>query len=117
MQATALGMGLGLAVACLLVAGLLRFAWAYWLGWAVQVVAILLGLVVATMFFLGAIFMALWATAYVPRSQDRGRAGRSGRSRGSTPAGRSRDPSGPERRLAEATRWSGPGARAGGLSL
>src|SRR6478609_468306 len=61
----ALGMGLGLAVACLLVAGLLRFAWAYWLGWAVQVVAILLGLVVATMFFLGAIFMALWATAYV----------------------------------------------------
>ena len=62
---TGLGIGLGLAVACLLVAGLLRFPWAYWLGWAVQVAAILLGFVVSTMFFLGAIFMALWATAYV----------------------------------------------------
>ena len=62
--ATALWVGLGLTVACLLVAGLLRFAWAYWLGWAVQVAAIAVGFVVTTMFFLGAIFLALWATAY-----------------------------------------------------
>jgi hypothetical protein len=46
------------------VAGLLRFAWAYWLGWALQVAAIAVGFVVATMFLLGAIFLALWATAY-----------------------------------------------------
>jgi hypothetical protein len=62
--ATALWVGLGLTIACLLVAGLLRFAWAYWLGWGVQVAALAVGFVVATMFFLGAIFTALWATAY-----------------------------------------------------
>jgi hypothetical protein len=62
--ATGLWIGLGLTVACQLVAGLLRFAWGYWLGWAVQVAAIAVGFVVATMFFVGAIFLALWATAW-----------------------------------------------------
>ena len=62
--ATALWMGLGLTVACILVAGLLRFEWAYWLGWGIQVAAIALGFWVATMFVLGAIFLALWATAW-----------------------------------------------------
>ena len=62
--ATALWVGLGLTLACLLVAGLLRFSWAYWLGWALQVAAIAVGFVVATMFFLGAVFLVLWATAY-----------------------------------------------------
>jgi hypothetical protein len=62
--ATALWVGLGLTVACILVAGLLRFAWAYWLGWAIQLAAIALGFEVGTMFALGAIFLALWATAY-----------------------------------------------------
>jgi hypothetical protein len=60
----ALWIGLGLSVACLLVAGLLRFRWAYWLGWGVQVAAIAVGFEVTTMFVLGALFMALWATAY-----------------------------------------------------
>src|SRR6478609_8025235 len=63
--ATGLWIGLGLTVSCLLVAGLLRFPWAYWLGWAVQVAAVAVGFVVATMFFVGAIFLALWATAWV----------------------------------------------------
>jgi hypothetical protein len=62
--ATALWVGLGLTVACILVAGLLRFEWAYWLGWAIQVAALALGFVVHAMFVLGAIFLALWATAY-----------------------------------------------------
>ena len=62
--ATALWIGLGLTVACILVAGLLRFGWAYGLGWAIQVAAIALGFVIHAMFVLGAIFMALWATAY-----------------------------------------------------
>jgi hypothetical protein len=57
--------GPGLTVLCLLVAGLLRFRFAYWLGWAIQVAAIAVGFVVGTMFFLGAVFLALWATAYV----------------------------------------------------
>ena len=43
---TALGVGLGLMVACLLLAGLLRWEWAYWAGWAVQVAAIGLGLLI-----------------------------------------------------------------------
>ena len=63
--ATGLWIGLGLMVACLLVSGLLRFRWAYGIGWLIQVVAIALGVEIGTMFFLGAVFLALWATAYV----------------------------------------------------
>jgi hypothetical protein len=63
--ATALWIGLGLTGACILVAGLLRFEWAYWLGWAVQLAAIALGFEIATMFVLGGIFLALWAAAYI----------------------------------------------------
>jgi hypothetical protein len=62
--ATALWVGLGLTIACLVVAGLLRFRWAYGIGWAVQAAAIAVGFVVGTMFFIGAVFLALWATAY-----------------------------------------------------
>lgn len=60
---TALGVGLGLAVVCLLLAGMLRAEWAYLAGYVVQVAAIGLGFVVPVMFALGAIFAALWATA------------------------------------------------------
>lgn len=63
-KATALSFGLGLAVACLLVAGLLRREWGYWLGWALQVGAILLGLLTPTMWFLGALFALLWGCGY-----------------------------------------------------
>lgn len=61
---TALPIGLGLALLCLLTAGLLRAEWAYWLGHLVQVAAIALGLVVPFMFVLGPIFALLWGTAY-----------------------------------------------------
>lgn len=61
----ALPIGLGLMVACLLVAGLLRREWGYVLGWILQVAAIALGFFTATMFFLGGVFAALWATAYL----------------------------------------------------
>jgi hypothetical protein len=57
--------GPGLMVLCLVVSGLLRLSFAYWLGWAIQVAAIAVGFVVPAMFFLGAVFLALWATAYV----------------------------------------------------
>jgi hypothetical protein len=60
----AVSIGLGLAVLCLLAAGMLRRPWGYWLGWAVQVVSVGLGVVVPMMFFLGAVFGALWAGAY-----------------------------------------------------
>jgi hypothetical protein len=61
----ALAVGLGLAVLCLLTAGLLRHEWAYAIGWLIQVGAVALGFVIGTMFFLGAVFALLWATAYL----------------------------------------------------
>ncbi|GAB3769025.1 hypothetical protein FB382_002574 [Nocardioides ginsengisegetis] len=61
---TALSVGLGLTVACLLLAGMLRKEWGYLLGWAVQVAAVALGFLVPLMFFLGALFGLLWGTAY-----------------------------------------------------
>ena len=59
----ALWIGLGLTVACLLLAGMLRKPWAYPLGWAVQVAAIALGVLVSAMYVLGAIFLLLWLAA------------------------------------------------------
>ena len=61
---TALAVGLGLMLACLLIAGLLRAEWAYALGWLVQLAAIGLGFVVTIMFVLGPVFALLWGTAY-----------------------------------------------------
>ncbi len=60
---TALAVGLGLAVVCLLLAGMLRAEWAYAAGYAVQVAAVGLGFVVPVMFVLGAVFAALWVGA------------------------------------------------------
>ncbi|MFL6155573.1 MAG: DUF4233 domain-containing protein [Marmoricola sp.] len=63
-KARSLWIGLGLTVACLLVAGLLRMRWAYALGWAIQVAAIALGTLAPAMYVLGTIFGVLWLTAY-----------------------------------------------------
>jgi hypothetical protein len=52
-----------LAVAGLVVAGLLRYRWAYAAGSILQLLVIATGFVVAPMFFLGFIFGALWCTA------------------------------------------------------
>lgn len=61
---TAVAVGVGLAVVCLLLAGMLRAEWAYTLGWAVQVAAVGLGFVIPLMFVLGGIFALLWGSAY-----------------------------------------------------
>ncbi len=61
---TACAVGLGLCVACLVLAGLLRWEAAYVAGWVVQVAAVGLGFVVPMMFVLGSIFALLWGTAY-----------------------------------------------------
>jgi hypothetical protein len=53
----------GLAVACLLTAGLLRRPWGYGLGWLVQAAAVATGFWVPVMFFLGALFAVLWFVA------------------------------------------------------
>lgn len=60
---TALAVGLGLAVVCLLLAGMLRAEWAYLVGYVVQAAAIGLGFVIPVMFGLGIVFAALWAGA------------------------------------------------------
>jgi uncharacterized membrane protein YciS (DUF1049 family) len=61
---TALGTGVGLAVVCVVAAGLVGRPGGYALGWLVQVVSIALGFLVTTMFFLGVVFAALWAGAF-----------------------------------------------------
>lgn len=72
---TALAVGLGLSLACVLLAGMLRREWAYAAGWAVQVAAVGLGFVVSMMFLLGAIFALLWGTAdFLGRKIERERA-------------------------------------------
>ena len=73
--ATALWIGLGLAVACLLLAGMLRREWAYSLGWVIQGAAVGLGFVIPLMFVLGGIFALLWGTAdFLGRKIERERA-------------------------------------------
>ena len=73
--ATALSIGLGLTVACLLLAGMLRREWAYGAGWVIQGAAVGLGFVIPLMFFLGAIFALLWGTAdFLGRTIERERA-------------------------------------------
>ncbi|MBF8187803.1 DUF4233 domain-containing protein [Nonomuraea sp. K274] len=57
--------GIGLAVLCVVVAGLLKRPFGYVAGSVVQVLAICTGFLVPTMFFLGAIFAALWITAII----------------------------------------------------
>lgn len=59
----AVGVGCGLAVLCVIAAGLLKKPFGYVLGSVVQVLTIASGFMVPTMFFLGAIFAALWVTA------------------------------------------------------
>ncbi len=61
--AVALPLGLGPALGCLRVAGMLRRESAYALGHVLQLGAIALGLLVSLMWFLGAVFALLWGCA------------------------------------------------------
>jgi hypothetical protein len=71
----ALAIGLGLAVTCLVLAGVLRSRWAYAAGYVVQGAAIGLGFVIPMMFFLGGIFALLWGMAdFLGRKIERERA-------------------------------------------
>ena len=60
----ALTLGLGLVVACLVVAGLLRARWAYALGWVIQVAAVALGFWVPRCSSSAPSSRSLWGTAY-----------------------------------------------------
>ncbi len=61
--AVAVTVCIGLAVLCVVSAGMLKHPVGYILGSIVQVLAVCTGFMVSTMFFLGAIFMGLWITA------------------------------------------------------
>ncbi|WP_456696409.1 DUF4233 domain-containing protein [Aeromicrobium sp. P5_D10] len=63
-KAAALTVGLGLALLCILVAGSLRRPQAYFVGHAIQLAAIAMGFLVPIMFFVGAMFAALWFGAF-----------------------------------------------------
>ncbi|MEJ7628953.1 MAG: DUF4233 domain-containing protein [Nocardioidaceae bacterium] len=62
---TGLAVGLGLAAAAVVVAGLLRHEWAYYAGFVVQAAALALTVVVPVMVVIGVIFGGLWTMAYV----------------------------------------------------
>jgi uncharacterized protein DUF4233 len=53
----------GLAAACVVMAGLVRFRWGVVAGSVLQLLLIAAGFMVPTMFFLGVVFGALWVTA------------------------------------------------------
>jgi hypothetical protein len=61
------GIVAGAVVAALMVitAGILRYRWAFWLGWALQVVVALSALLVPTMLIVAVIFGGMWAYATI----------------------------------------------------
>jgi len=73
-----LSIGLGLTIACVVGAGMVRTHAGMAVGWAIQVLSILLGFLVPIMFAIGVIFLALWAGSVVLGARiDRERAERS----------------------------------------
>ena len=62
---TALVCGLGIAALCIVVSGLLRHRWAYWIGHLLQVATIALGLFEPAMYAVGGLFAFLWLCAYL----------------------------------------------------
>ena len=71
----ALGGGAGLILLLVVDARLVRSQAGIWLGWALQVALILLGLVTPVMWFVGAGFAALWTFCFVKgRQLDRAKA-------------------------------------------
>ncbi|KAA1423751.1 DUF4233 domain-containing protein [Mumia zhuanghuii] len=63
--AVAASYALGLAALALVTSGLLRHSWAYALGWLVQVGAVAMGFLLPIAFFVGGMFAAIWAAAWV----------------------------------------------------
>ncbi|WP_374969831.1 DUF4233 domain-containing protein [Terrabacter sp. BE26] len=57
--------GFGLGALCIVAAGLMRRPWGVTLGWVVQALALVSGLVVPMMFVVGLFFLALWVTCLV----------------------------------------------------
>ncbi|HLS01604.1 MAG TPA: DUF4233 domain-containing protein [Beutenbergiaceae bacterium] len=54
------GVGCGLALACILIVGTLRFEWGYWLGWVVQVPVLICAIWLPAVGIIGVVFLAIW---------------------------------------------------------
>lgn len=63
--AVALGGGAALCLAMVALIGLLRFSWAYPIGWAIQALIVATGFLNPVMFFVGALFAGMWAYCMV----------------------------------------------------
>lgn len=61
----ALGGGALFIAVLLLTAAYLRYRWAEWLGWGLQVSLIALGLLLPALYISGAIFVAIWIYCFV----------------------------------------------------
>jgi len=64
-SATALWIGGVIAILCLLTAGMMKSMRGWYIGTVLQVALIAYGAVIPLMYFMGALFAGLWATAYV----------------------------------------------------
>ncbi|WP_213815098.1 DUF4233 domain-containing protein [Glaciihabitans sp. dw_435] len=60
----AFGGGALLCVLLLLTALVLRFPWGMWLGWALQLALILTGIILPTLYVVGAVFVAIWVFCF-----------------------------------------------------
>jgi hypothetical protein len=73
--AVSLGGGAAFIVLLALAGRLVRYDWGVWLGWALQLCLVALGLLLPLMYLIGAGFLALWIFCYLKgRSIDRARA-------------------------------------------
>ena len=61
--------GVALCLAMVAVIALLRFRWAYPVGWLLQAVIIATGFITPAMFFVGALFAAMWAYCMITGSR------------------------------------------------
>ncbi|MES2170208.1 MAG: DUF4233 domain-containing protein [Actinomycetota bacterium] len=63
--AVAFGGGAGLVVLLVLDGRLVRWRAGIWFGWVLQVVLVALGILVPLMYFIGAVFLAIWIYCFV----------------------------------------------------
>jgi hypothetical protein len=61
----AFGGGAVLFVLLLAASRLVRYPWGVWLGWVLQAVLVALGILLPLMYFIGAVFLAIWIYCFV----------------------------------------------------
>jgi hypothetical protein len=61
--------GLAFSIALIAAIVLLRFEWGVWVGWVLQVALLATGFILPIMFFVSAIFVAMWIFCFVKARQ------------------------------------------------